>query len=184
MMLVDGMLTSNLPVDTARAMGADIVIAVNVGTPLLKREQLNGIMGITGQMLSILTEQNVQASLASLKPTDVLISPELGDYTTGDFDNLPKISPLGEEAARKMGERLSQLSLPPAEYAALRKRQQARVESGRRSPHRGIAQRQPRHRARRDGHRSRTAHRSEEARCRHAAHLRHRRLRARELQLS
>ena len=127
MMLVDGMLTSNLPVDAARAMGADIVIAVNVGTPLLKREELNGIMGITGQMLSILTEQNVQASLASLKPTDILISPELGDYTTGDFDHLPKISPLGEEAARKVADRLSQLSLPPAQYAALRQRQQAKV---------------------------------------------------------
>jgi NTE family protein len=96
---------------------------------LLKREELNGIMGITGQMLSILTEQNVQASLASLKPTDILISPELGDFTTGDFDHLPKISPLGEEAARKVAERLSQLSLPPAEYAALRQRQQAKVET-------------------------------------------------------
>ena len=38
MMLADGMLTSNLPVETARAMGADIVIAVNVGTPLLNVE--------------------------------------------------------------------------------------------------------------------------------------------------
>jgi NTE family protein len=122
--LVDGMLTSNLPVDAARAMGADIVIAVNVGTPLLKREQLNSIVGVAGQMLSILTEQNVQASLASLKPTDLLISPELGDYSTGDFDNLPKITPLGEEAARKVADRLAQLSLPPAEYAALRQRQQ------------------------------------------------------------
>ncbi len=82
MMLVDGMLTSNLPVDAARAMGADIVIAVNVGTPLLKRDQLDGILGVTGQMLSILTEQNVQASLASLKSTDILITPELGDFST------------------------------------------------------------------------------------------------------
>ena len=49
-------------------MGADIIIAVNVGTPLLKREELNAIFGVAGQMLSILTEQNVQASLASLKP--------------------------------------------------------------------------------------------------------------------
>jgi NTE family protein len=124
MMLVDGMLTSNLPVDAARAMGADIVIAVNVGTPLLKREQLNSIFGVAGQMLSILTEQNVQASLASLKPTDILISPDLGDFSTGDFDNLPKITPLGEAAARKVAERLAQLSLPAAEYAALRQRQQ------------------------------------------------------------
>ena len=124
MMLVDGMLTSNLPVETARAMGADIVIAVNVGTPLLKREQLTSILGVAGQMLSILTEQNVQASLASLKPTDILISPELGDFSTGDFDNLPKITPLGEVAARKVADRLAQLSLPADEYAALRKRQQ------------------------------------------------------------
>ena len=124
MILVDGMLTSNLPVSAARAMGADIVIAVNVGTPLLKREQLNSIVGVAGQMLSILTEQNVQASLASLKPTDILISPELGDFSTSDFDHLPDITPLGEAAARKVAEQLARLSLPPAEYAALRKRQQ------------------------------------------------------------
>jgi NTE family protein len=124
MTLVDGMLTSNLPVDAARAMGADVVIAVNVGTPLLKREQLTSIFGVANQMLSILTEQNVQASIASLKPTDILISPELGDYSTGDFDNLTKITPLGEEAARKVADALARLSLQPAEYASLRQRQQ------------------------------------------------------------
>lgn len=127
MMLVDGMLTSNLPVETARAMGADIVIAVNVGTPLLKREQLNGILGVSSQMFSILTEQNVQVSLASLKSTDILISPDLGDFTTGDFDNLPKIEPLGEAAARKVADQLARLSLPAAEYAALRQRQTVEV---------------------------------------------------------
>ena len=123
MILVDGMLTSNLPVEVARKMGADIIIAVNVGTPLLKREELTSILGVSGQMLSILTEQNVQASLAKLKPADILITPELGDYSTGDFDNLAKIAPLGEVAARKMGDRLAQLSLSDEEYAALRKRQ-------------------------------------------------------------
>lgn len=128
MLLVDGMLTSNLPVQTAREMGADVIIAVNVGTPLLKREQLNSIFGVSGQMLSILTEQNVQASLASLKSTDILISPELGDFSTGDFDNLPQIAPLGEVAARKMSASLQRLSIPPAEYAALRQRQLVSVQ--------------------------------------------------------
>ena len=127
MMLVDGMLTSNLPVDAARAMGADIVIAVNVGTPLLKRDELNGIGGVLGQMLSILTEQNVQASLASLKPDDILITPELEGVATGDFDDLKKIAPLGEPAARKVAERLARLSIPAAEYAALRERQMIAV---------------------------------------------------------
>ena len=124
MMLVDGMLTSNLPVQTTRSdLKADIIIAVNVGTPLLKREELSGIFGVSGQMLSILTEQNVQASLAALKPTDILISPELGDFSTGDFDHLQQIAPLGEVAARKVADRLARLSLPAGEYAALRQRQ-------------------------------------------------------------
>ncbi|MCV2371046.1 patatin-like phospholipase family protein [Roseateles oligotrophus] len=127
MMLVDGMLTSNLPVAAARELGADVVIAVNVGTPLLKREQLSSIFGVAGQMLSILTEQNVQASIASLKPGDILISPELGDYSTADFDNLPKISPLGETAARKVAEQLGRYSVPVEEYAALRRQQSSPV---------------------------------------------------------
>lgn len=128
MILVDGMLTSNLPIQTARnEMGADIIIAVNVGTPLLKREELNGILGVTNQMLSILTEQNVQASLATLQPGDILISPELGNFSTGDFDHLPQIAPLGEVAARAVAAQLKHLSLPPAEYAALRQRQSVQV---------------------------------------------------------
>ena len=124
-LLVDGGLTDNLPVNVARAMGADIVIAVNLGTPLMKREELSSIFGVTGQMINILTEQNVQASLASLKPTDILILPELGDFSAGDFDHLLKTIPIGEAAARKVADRLSKLSLPPAEYAALRQRQLA-----------------------------------------------------------
>jgi NTE family protein len=127
MILVDGMLTKNLPIEVARAMGADIIIAVNVGTPLLTRKQLTGIFGVAEQMVSILTEQNVQASLALLKPTDILISPELGDFKTSDFDSLPKIAPLGEGAARKMGDRLAQLSVPAQQYTALRHRQQIAV---------------------------------------------------------
>ncbi len=113
-LLVDGGLTDNLPVDVARKMGADIVIAVNLGTPLMKREELTSIIGVTGQMLNILTEQNVRASLASLRPTDVLIEPALGDFSATDFDHLPATIPIGEAAARKVADRLAPLALPPA----------------------------------------------------------------------
>jgi NTE family protein len=126
-LLVDGGLVDNLPVDVARTMGADVVIAVNLGTPLMKRDQLGSIFGVVGQMIGILTEQNVQASLASLKPTDILILPELGDYSAANFDHMPQTIPIGEAAARKVADRLAQFSLPPAEYAALRKRQLAVV---------------------------------------------------------
>jgi NTE family protein len=122
--LVDGGLTNNLPIDAARAMGADIVIAVNLGTPLLAREELGSILGATGQMINILTEQNVRASLAMLGPRDILVLPELGDFSAADFDHLPKTIPIGEAAVRKVADRLAPYALPPEQYAALRSRQQ------------------------------------------------------------
>ena len=43
--LVDGGISNNLPVDVVRKMGADVVIAVDIGTPLLKRDQLESAVG-------------------------------------------------------------------------------------------------------------------------------------------
>ncbi|MFZ5875690.1 MAG: patatin-like phospholipase family protein [Nitrospirota bacterium] len=127
---VDGMLTNNLPVSVARAMGADIVIAVNLGSPLLEPEALGSVLGVTEQMFSVLTQQNVQAALALLGPTDILIEPELGEYSPGDFDHMARTVPIGAAAARRVADRLSALSLPETEYAALRERQRAPVPPG------------------------------------------------------
>lgn len=117
-MLVDGGLTNNLPVDVARAMGAEVVIAVNVGTPLLGAEGLGSILGVAQQMINILTEQNVQASLASLRPGDVLVTPKLDGFSASDFDNLQQPVPMGEAAARAVQDQLARYSVPPAVYAA------------------------------------------------------------------
>jgi len=117
-LLVDGGLTNNLPVDVARAMGADVVIAVNLGTPLLREDQLNSVLGVTGQMVNILTEQNVQASLASLKPTDILILPQLGDFSAADFDHLLDTVPIGAAAARAVADQLAKYSVSPQVFAA------------------------------------------------------------------
>jgi NTE family protein len=121
--LVDGGLTRNLPVDVAREMGADVVIAVNLGTPLMRRDQIDSLLGVTGQMINILTEQNVSASLASLGPGDILILPELGDYSSTDFDHMPDTVPIGEAAARKVADQLKRYSLSQEQYAAHRRRQ-------------------------------------------------------------
>jgi NTE family protein len=115
-MLVDGGLTRNLPVNVAREMGADIIIAVNLGTPLMKRDEISSLLGVTGQMINILTEQNVSASLDSLKPDDILILPELGDYSATDFDHMPDTVPIGEAAARKVKDQLSRYSISPQQY--------------------------------------------------------------------
>jgi NTE family protein len=126
-LLVDGGLTDNLPVDVARDMGAQVVIAVNLGTPLLKADQLKSVLGVTGQMVNILTEQNVQASLASLKPSDILILPALGDFSASDFDHLPETVPLGESATRLVADRLAKYAVSPAEYEQWQARRQGRL---------------------------------------------------------
>jgi NTE family protein len=124
-LLVDGGLTNNLPVDVARAMGADLVIAVNLGTPLGGAESLKSILGVTAQMVSILTEQNVQRSLASLGPRDILVLPLLGEFSAADFDHLDVPVPLGEAAARAVAAQLAPYALPPEAYASWEQRRTA-----------------------------------------------------------
>ena len=115
-MLVDGGLVDNLPIDVVRKMGADIVIAVNIGSPLLAREELGSIFGIGVQMLNILTEQNVRMSIAKLKPSDVLIVPDLSNVTATDFKLGPEAMNRGAEATRGVLPLLSTYALSPGDY--------------------------------------------------------------------
>lgn len=116
-LLVDGGLVRNLPVDVARAMGAEVVIAVNLGTPLMKRDQITSALSVSSQMLNILTEQNVQASLKQLTARDVLVSPQLGDASATDFASMSRLVPLGELAARAVADALRQWGVSEASYA-------------------------------------------------------------------
>ncbi len=117
-MLVDGGLVDNLPIDVVRKMGADIVIAVNIGSPLLAREELGSIFGIGVQMLNILTEQNVRMSIAKLKPTDVLILPDLSKISSTDFKLGIEAIVRGAEATRGVLPLLSNYALSPGDYVS------------------------------------------------------------------
>jgi NTE family protein len=118
--LGDGGLVNNLPVDLVKAMGADVVIAVNIGTPLLTREQLSSFIGVAEQSINILTEQNVRAQLALLTPRDVLIVPDLRELSALDFTKGEQFIELGEKAARAATDTLRRYSLPADAYAAYR----------------------------------------------------------------
>ena len=118
---VDGGLVRNLPVDVARKMGVDLVIAVNLGSGYLPREDLGSVVGVLGQMIAILTEQNVQRSLKELrKGKDILIVPDLGDITSSDFNRAADAIKTGEVAARAAAPQLKRLSLSPEAYAVWR----------------------------------------------------------------
>ena len=118
--LGDGGLVDNTPVGVARALGAEVLIVVNVGTPLAGRETLGSALGVSSQMINILTEQNVQRSLATLGPRDVLIAPALGSLSSRDFPEVSRFIALGVAGARGRSDRLAGLSLDPRAYAAWR----------------------------------------------------------------
>jgi NTE family protein len=118
-LVVDGGLVRNLPVDMARAMGADIVIAVNVGTTLAPEKDLGSALGVANQMLQILTEQNVQRSLSELRKDDILIAPDLDGISFLDFSTHAKAMAAGEAAARELAPRLAALALPERDYISM-----------------------------------------------------------------
>ena len=96
--LVDGMVADNLPVDVARDMGADIIIAVTLSHNQATREELKGPSGVANQMLNIYIYDQVNAQL---KDADIVIAPELLNYTSTSYFKMKEIVALGEEAARK-----------------------------------------------------------------------------------
>jgi len=125
---VDGGLVRNLPIDLARQLGADIVIAVNVGTPLLEEREITSAVMVANQMLQILTEQNVQRSLRELRPQDIVIDPDLGGMGFMDFSRADEAMAIGRRAALAAGERLALLTSPAA-HAAVQALRQGPPES-------------------------------------------------------
>jgi NTE family protein len=119
-LLVDGGIAQNLPVETVRAMGADIVIAIDISTPLAGREELTSLLSIAGQLTGFLTTGGTAAQIEKLKPGDVLVRPELGDITTTGFERITETFPIGYAATMQMADQLRALALPPEEYQAHR----------------------------------------------------------------
>ena len=129
-LLVDGGLRENLPVQTVRAMGADVIIAVDLGTTTPTDAQLANPLEVAQQMVNILLDLNVYVSREALKPADVLISPQVQGYYSSDFGKATELVPIGEKAARAVQDRLMMLSLPEQQYALLREAQRARGRTG------------------------------------------------------
>ena len=115
-LLVDGGIADNLPVDVARSMGADVLIAVNIGTLRRPRGKLTSAMAITAQVMTIMIQKNTDAQIATLREGDLLIQPDLGDIGSSDFAMAPVAIRIGEAEVRRSIPRLAGLSLPPAAY--------------------------------------------------------------------
>lgn len=134
--LVDGGLVDNVPISEVRERcRADVVIAVNVGSPLLKPEEVGSLLTVSAQMVNILTEQNVVRSLSLLGQGDIYIQPDLDGISAGDFARSGETADRGRAAAEALAGRLAALSVDEARYAAwwrgieVRRRESPRIDA-------------------------------------------------------
>lgn len=97
-LLIDGGVLNNFPADVVKAMGAEVIIGVNVGTPLKEKKDLTDIISLLEQTM-VLTDFAKQQE--NKKLCDLLITPELSGYGTGSFDkkSIERIVALGDKAA-------------------------------------------------------------------------------------
>lgn len=85
-LLADGGMANNMPVDVARAMGVDRIIAVNIGSPLLKRDNIDSIFAVSEQVTTFLTIKSTEQQKAYLQSGDLLLEPDLEGIGSVDFD--------------------------------------------------------------------------------------------------
>jgi NTE family protein len=120
--LSDGYVVRNLPIDVAREMCGDVVIAVNLAKRTVTAQDLSGPASLISRSSDIMMEANERIELQTLTDRDVRIDVDTRDVTGGDFERTPETIAFGEEAARAAAPRLAALSVSPAEYAAWRHR--------------------------------------------------------------
>ena len=98
-LLIDGGFSNNLPVDVVKKMGADIVIAEDVESPLLTKKELDNAIAVLNQTITLL---GIERKKQNLKNVNILIRPNMRNYTPADFDNekIRGIISEGEKAVR------------------------------------------------------------------------------------
>ena len=118
--LIDGGVLNNIPVDVIKTLHPDIVIVVNVGTPLGDERVAGTLIGVASQTMGVMTAGNERKSL---EEADLIIAPDLGKITITDFSAIDHTADLGLPAAEAQAEFLKTLALDESswqEYLAQR----------------------------------------------------------------
>ncbi len=113
-------MVANLPVDAARAMGADVVIAVDLGQPLSAKGRPESVAAILSRTSAFLTRLNVERALGGV---DVLIHPSLGKLGLLDFHAAKEILAQGEAAVRSQQEALRRVAVDDSAWRRYLERQ-------------------------------------------------------------
>lgn len=125
---VDGGVVSPVPVDAARQLGADVVVAVDISNKA-RGQAPAGMLGTLGQSIAIMGQKLGQAELAR---ADVVVRPQVLDIGAADFTQRASAILEGEKAALaampQIRERIAQLQAARAEATRLAQQKAAEAQ--------------------------------------------------------
>jgi NTE family protein len=123
---VDGGIIDNLPVDVARAMGADIVIAVHLEVPPIDPKEPLSAFSVLERSVSVVISVN---ELASMEKADVVVPVHTEAYTMLDYQAAQKIVALGYAGTQERSHVLERFALNDADWAEYVKQRESRRRS-------------------------------------------------------
>ena len=115
-LLVDGGVTNNMPVNVARDLGADIVIAVDISTDYKDEEDFTTLFTVADQLSNYLVRSTTNRQAKTLTEDDVFLKPQVGDMETTEFDKMPEAFKKGYQIAIQNKELLKRYSVSSSEY--------------------------------------------------------------------
>ena len=115
-LLVDGGISDNLPINVAREMGVDVIIAVNVGESPRPAAQITSALSVLNQMQLLLGYAAVRDQIAAMTDADVLVSPDINGLSVTSFDRIDLGIERGRQAAIAVEDKLRRYSVSEAEW--------------------------------------------------------------------
>jgi NTE family protein len=131
MVLVDGGILNNIPVDVVRDMGADIIIAVDVGASAIeavKQSDFNSLGAVVARTYALMQRPDQEKQLAR---ADIVIAPNLTGLSASDFHRGATIIPTGRKASQAMTDQLKPLAADAQTYTAFLNKQRQQHDNGR-----------------------------------------------------
>jgi NTE family protein len=124
MQLVDGALMDNLPVDVAKSMGADIVIALSLDNEDVYDPSKSSLFSVASRSISVMITENERRSL---ELADLVVAPDLKGFDSSDFTRAAELEQKGYEAAEAKARFLKTLALNDQDWAAYLAERKSRV---------------------------------------------------------
>ena len=112
---VDGSLLNNLPVDVAKEMGADLVIAVHLNEGPVDPKKIGNAVEVLERSIAVVIGA---AEMRTIQLADVVLVADLASFRSGDYARSKEIIEAGAAAAEAKASILRLLALDEDDYKA------------------------------------------------------------------